>query len=100
MPRGGVLPPTPVLAPGSALGSRPRVALSAAQVVRVYPRSGRGAIPASDDRELPPDKQGASFVDRGGNQVYLDKLNELITPPEHATIAWISLEVVPSEVEM
>jgi hypothetical protein len=32
MPRGGVLPPTPVLAPGSALGSRPRVALSSAQV--------------------------------------------------------------------
>jgi hypothetical protein len=31
-PRGGVLPPTPVLAPGTALGSRPRVALSSAQV--------------------------------------------------------------------
>ena len=28
IPRGGVLPPTPVLALGSALGSRPRVALS------------------------------------------------------------------------
>ena len=27
MPRGGIVPPTPVLAPGSALGSRPRVAL-------------------------------------------------------------------------
>jgi hypothetical protein len=36
MPRGGVLPPTPVLAPGSALGSRPRVALSSAQVARAY----------------------------------------------------------------
>ena len=35
MPRGGVLPPTPVLAPGSALGSRPRVALSSAQVTSV-----------------------------------------------------------------
>ena len=59
------------------------MALSAAQVVRVYPRSAARAIPASDDRELPPDKQGAIFVDRGGNQVYMDKLNELITPPEH-----------------
>jgi len=36
MPRGGVLPPTPVLAPGSALGSRPRVALSSAQARLVY----------------------------------------------------------------
>jgi hypothetical protein len=32
MPRGGILPPAPVLAPGSALGSRPRVALSSARV--------------------------------------------------------------------
>ena len=31
MPRGGIVPPSPVLAPGSALGSRPRVALSSAQ---------------------------------------------------------------------
>jgi hypothetical protein len=31
MPRGGIVPPAPVLAPGSALGSRPRVALSSAQ---------------------------------------------------------------------
>ena len=30
-PRGGIVPPIPVLAPGSALGSRPRVALSSAQ---------------------------------------------------------------------
>jgi hypothetical protein len=36
MPRGGIVPPTPVLAPGSALGSRPRVALSSAQVPPVY----------------------------------------------------------------
>ncbi len=35
MPRGGVLPPTPVLAHRSALGSRPRVALSSAQVTSV-----------------------------------------------------------------
>ena len=30
-PWGGIVPPAPVLAPGSALGSRPRVALSSAQ---------------------------------------------------------------------
>jgi hypothetical protein len=36
MPRGGIVPPAPVLAPGSALGSRPRVALSSAQVPQVY----------------------------------------------------------------
>ena len=36
MVRGGVLPPTPVLAPGSALGSRPRVALSSAQAPSIY----------------------------------------------------------------
>ncbi len=35
MGRGGVLPPSPVLAPESALGSRPRVALSSAQVSSV-----------------------------------------------------------------
>src|SRR5436309_13269039 len=40
MPRGGIVPPTPVLAPGSALGSRPRVALSSAQVPPVYYRPG------------------------------------------------------------
>src|SRR5436305_6295372 len=38
MPRGGIVPPAPVLAPGSALGSRPRVALSSAQVLPVYSR--------------------------------------------------------------
>src|SRR5512135_1272685 len=36
LPRGGFLPPFPVLVPGPALGSRPRVALSSAQVPRVY----------------------------------------------------------------
>src|SRR4051794_295681 len=30
-PWGGIVPPAPVLAPGAALGSRPRVALSSAQ---------------------------------------------------------------------
>lgn len=36
MPRGGIVPPIPVLAPGSALGSRPRVALSSARAPPVY----------------------------------------------------------------
>src|SRR5271166_3556076 len=35
-PWGGIVPPSPVLAPESALGSRPRVALSSAQVFSVY----------------------------------------------------------------
>jgi len=35
----GIVPPSPVLAPGSALGSRPRVALSSAQVSSVYLRA-------------------------------------------------------------
>src|SRR5208282_1387117 len=35
-PWGGIVPPSPVLAPESALGSRPRVALSSAQVSSVY----------------------------------------------------------------
>src|SRR3954451_19052644 len=52
MPRGGILPPTPVLGPGSALGSRPRVALSSARAPPVYsgPRpsgnSGISRLPA------------------------------------------------------
>ena len=37
--RGGIRPPPPVLTPGSALGSRPRVALSSAQVASVYRRA-------------------------------------------------------------
>lgn len=41
--------------------------------------------------QLPPDKQGAIFIDIGGSQVYVDKLNELIIQPEYANIAWISL---------
>jgi hypothetical protein len=44
-PRGGVLPPTPVLAPGSALGSRPRVALSSAQVPPASTEPRSPAIP-------------------------------------------------------
>jgi len=47
MRRGGIPPPPPVLAPGSALGSRPRVALSSAQVASVYRRTlgpGKGSL--------------------------------------------------------
>ena len=47
MPRGGVLPPTPVLAPGSALGSRPRVALSSAQAPPIY----SGVPPPGNSRQ-------------------------------------------------
>src|SRR5271166_1395108 len=39
--QGGIVPPSPVLAPGSALGWRPRVALSSAQVSSVYPGAPR-----------------------------------------------------------
>src|SRR4051794_1565351 len=48
MRRGGIVPPTPVLAPGSALGSRPRVALSSAQVSPVYstPRPSGNSRPS------------------------------------------------------
>ena len=47
MRRGGIPPPSPVSAPGSALGSRPRVALSSAQVASVYRRAlgpGKGSL--------------------------------------------------------
>jgi hypothetical protein len=58
-PRGGVLPPTPVLAPGTALGSRPRVARSSAQVPRAYseprpPAIPRGIAPAQTRAEEGP----------------------------------------------
>ena len=46
MPRGGILPPTPVLAPESALGSRPRVALSSARARAMY----CGLSPAGNPR--------------------------------------------------
>ncbi len=45
MPRGGILPPTPVLAPESALGSRPRVALSSAQARAMYCRPSPAGNP-------------------------------------------------------
>ncbi len=48
MPRGGVLPPTPVLAPEPALGSRPRVALSSAQAGAMYCRPGPAGNPRLD----------------------------------------------------
>jgi hypothetical protein len=44
MPRGGIVPPSPVLAPGSALGSRPRVALSSARSLQSTPGHGPRAI--------------------------------------------------------
>src|SRR5512135_151075 len=52
MPRGGIVPPTPVLAPGSALGSRPRVALSSVQVPPVYsgPRPSGNSRPRRRSR--------------------------------------------------
>ena len=61
--KGGILPPSPVLAPGSALGSRPRVALSSAQVASVYrtalwpgkgSRLGLGPLPRFDHHPLAP----------------------------------------------
>src|SRR5262249_55351327 len=46
IPRGGLLAQSPISTPGSALGSRPRVALSFAEVPRVYPSSAvRGKSP-------------------------------------------------------
>src|SRR3954468_15156901 len=64
MPRGGIVPPAPVLAPGSALRSRPRVALSSAQVPAVYrgprPPGNAGAGPAArtTGQETPPRTAG------------------------------------------
>src|SRR6516164_8129378 len=40
MPRGGIVPPTPVLAPGSALGSRPQGLLEALSLPGRFPTSG------------------------------------------------------------
>src|SRR5271157_1301454 len=48
MPRGGVLPPTPVLAPEPALGSRPRVALSSAQACAIHCKPGPAGNPRLD----------------------------------------------------
>jgi len=48
MPRGGVLPPPPVLAPEPALGSRPRVALSSAQAGAMYCKPGPAGNPRLD----------------------------------------------------
>src|SRR5436305_1541668 len=64
MPRGGILPPAPVLAPGSALRSRPRVALSSAQAPAVYrgPRppgnAGAGSAARATGQETPPEAAG------------------------------------------
>ena len=48
MPRGGILPPTPVLAPEPALGSRPRVALSSAQARAMYCQTSPAGNPRLD----------------------------------------------------
>jgi hypothetical protein len=48
MPRGGILPPIPVLAPEPALGSRPRVALSSAQARAMYCRPSPAGNPRLD----------------------------------------------------
>jgi len=68
MSRGGVLPPTPVLAPGSALGSRPRVARSSAQVPRAYseprpPGNSQGDRPGTQwgDR-MPRELRGPTTI--------------------------------------
>src|SRR4051812_36701710 len=54
MPRGSNPPPAPVLAPGSALGSRPAFSYSSDQVLRVYPSSGaQGNPPAVDWGPVP-----------------------------------------------
>jgi hypothetical protein len=64
MPRGGIVPPAPVLAPGSALGSRPRVALSSAQARAVYrgPRppgnAGAGSAARTTGQNTPPSNCG------------------------------------------
>src|SRR5262245_60931881 len=58
MPRGGIVPPAPVLASGSALGSRPRVARSSAQAPAVYrgprPPGNAGAGSAAHDGSEDP----------------------------------------------
>ena len=45
MPRGGIVPPSPVLAPGPALGSRPRVALSPPRLLQCTGDHGHRAMP-------------------------------------------------------
>ena len=76
------MPPAPVLAPGSALGSRPRVALSSAQAPAVYrgPRppgnaglgqpartTGQKTLPgtAGQDQEDVPDPRHEEDCRRG-----------------------------------
>lgn len=41
--------------------------------------------------QLPPNGSGAIFIDIGGSQIFVDKLNELIVQPAYTNIAWISL---------
>jgi len=71
-PGSGLVPLAPVLAPGTALGSRPRVALSSAQAPRVYrgPRSPGNSRLASlfakrGDR-IPQDVRAKTSIDHQG----------------------------------
>src|SRR5271166_2583796 len=63
-PWGGIVPPAPVLAPGSALRSRPRVALSSAQAPAVYrgPRppgnAGTGSAASTTGQKTPAGTAG------------------------------------------
>jgi hypothetical protein len=41
--------------------------------------------------QLPQNHPAAIFIDIGGSQVFVDKLNELIAQSSYANIAWISL---------
>jgi hypothetical protein len=71
-PGSGLVPLAPVLAPGTALGSRPRVALSSAQAPRVYcgPRppgnSRLGGVLAKRGDRVPLDVQAKTSTDYQG----------------------------------
>src|SRR5262249_44435900 len=64
MPRGGIVPPLPVLAPGSALLSRPRVARSSAPVPaldrgpRPLGHAGAGSAARTTGPKTPPRTAG------------------------------------------
>ena len=70
-PESGIVPLIPVLAPGTALGSRPRVALSSAQALSVYhesmaPDNSRlSHILANRGEQILPDARAETWI---GNQ--------------------------------
>jgi hypothetical protein len=41
--------------------------------------------------QLPPNSPGAIFIDIGGSQVFVEKLNKLMEHPAYASIVWIAL---------